>query len=84
MELVLPNEAGFFCEYGGQFIPLHLKEAMDEINVAYEEIRYTAEFKDELNDLFTHYVGRPSPLFYKVKRLSEQLGGAQIYFSVKI
>ncbi|MGC9282457.1 hypothetical protein ACP5V3_19435, partial [Acinetobacter baumannii] len=29
------NEQGFFGEYGGQFIPPHLKEAMDEINVAY-------------------------------------------------
>ena len=76
--VALPNEAGFFGEYGGQFIPLHLKEAMDEINEAYEEIRHTAEFKDELNDLFTHYVGRPSPLFH-AKRLSDQLGGAQIY-----
>lgn len=51
---------------------------MDEINVAYEEIRHTPEFQNELADLFANYVGRPSPLFY-AKRLSEQLGGAQIY-----
>ncbi|MBD0076846.1 hypothetical protein IAF28_19995, partial [Acinetobacter baumannii] len=41
----LPNEQGFFGEYGGQFIPPHLKEAMDEIHVAYEEIRHTPEFQ---------------------------------------
>ncbi|MFI7883539.1 pyridoxal-phosphate dependent enzyme, partial [Acinetobacter baumannii] len=76
--IALPNEQGFFGEYGGQFIPPHLKEAMDEINVAYEEIRHTPEFQNELADLFANYVGRPSPLFY-AKRLSEQLGGAQIY-----
>lgn len=40
-----------FGEYGGQFIPPHLKEAMDEINVAYEEIRHTPEFQNELADL---------------------------------
>ncbi len=76
--IALPNEQGFFGEYGGQFIPPHLKEAMDEINVAYEEIRHTPEFQNELADLFANYVGRPSPLFH-AKRLSEQLGGAQIY-----
>ncbi len=76
--IALPNEQGFFGEYGGQFIPPHLKEAMDEINVAYEEIRHTPEFQNELSDLFANYVGRPSPLFH-AKRLSEQLGGAQIY-----
>ena len=74
--IALPNEDGFFGQYGGQFIPPHLKEAMDEINIAYEEIRQTAEFQLELADLFTNYVGRPSPLFH-AKRLSDQLGGAQ-------
>ncbi|MDY6468482.1 tryptophan synthase subunit beta [Acinetobacter faecalis] len=76
--IALPNEDGFFGNYGGQFIPPDLKQAMDDINVAYEEIRKTPEFQNELNDLFAHYVGRPSPLFH-AKRLSEKLGGAQIY-----
>ena len=76
--IALPNEAGFFGNYGGQFIPPHLKAAMDDIKVAYEQIRATQEFQTELTELFAHYVGRPSPLFY-AKRLSEQLGGAQIY-----
>ena len=76
--VALPNEDGFFGEYGGQFIPPHLKAAMDDIKVGYEEIRQTPEFQQELAELFAHYVGRPSPLFH-AKRLSEQLGGAQIY-----
>ena len=76
--IALPNEEGFFGAYGGQFIPPDLKQAMDDINTAYEQIRHTAEFQNELKDLFANYVGRPSPLFY-AKRLSEQLGGAQIY-----
>ena len=76
--IALPNEAGFFGNYGGQFIPPHLKAAMDDIKVAYEQIRETEAFQTELAELFAHYVGRPSPLFY-AKRLSEQLGGAKIY-----
>ncbi|MDH5660647.1 MAG: tryptophan synthase subunit beta, partial [Gammaproteobacteria bacterium] len=32
----------------------------------------------ELNDLYTHYVGRPSPIFH-AKRLSDKLGGAQLF-----
>ena len=76
--IALPDKEGFFGEYGGQFIPEDLKQAMNEINIAYEEIRHTAVFQNELADLFANYVGRPSPLFH-AKRLSDQLGGAQIY-----
>ncbi len=76
--IALPNREGFFGVYGGQFIPPDLKQAMDDINAAYEQIRHTAEFQDELKDLFANYVGRPSPLFF-AKRLTDQLGGAEIY-----
>lgn len=76
--IALPNAEGFFGAYGGQFISPELKQAMDEINIAYEEIRHTEPFQNELKELFAHYVGRPSPLFH-AKRLSAQLGGAQIY-----
>ena len=61
--IALPNDAGFFGNYGGQFIPPHLKAAMDDIKVAYEQIRETEAFQTELAELFAHYVGRPSPLF---------------------
>jgi tryptophan synthase beta chain len=74
----MPDNQGFFGEYGGQIIPPELKGAMDEINLAYEEIRQTQGFQDELMELFQDYVGRPSPI-YHAKRLSDKLGGAQIY-----
>ena len=74
----MPNKDGFFGEYGGQFIPPELIVIMNQINDAYEEVRTTAAFKDELQDLFTHYVGRPNPIFH-ARRLSEKLGGAKIY-----
>ncbi|WP_419613033.1 tryptophan synthase subunit beta [Thiolapillus sp.] len=74
----MPDEEGFFGEYGGQIIPPELKAIMDDIDRAYEEVRQTKEFKDELASLYADYVGRPSPIFH-ARRLSEQQGGAQIF-----
>jgi tryptophan synthase beta chain len=74
----MPDEKGYFGEYGGQVIPPDLVAIMNDINRAYQEISKTPSFKDELNDLYTHYVGRPSPIFY-AKRLTEKLGGAKIF-----
>ena len=75
--LDMPDSQGYFGEYGGQLIPPELKAVMDDINDAYEAVRQTAAFQDELTDLYAHYVGRPSPIFY-AKRLSERQGGARI------
>ena len=75
--LDMPDSQGYFGEYGGQLIPPELKAVMDDINDAYEAVRQTAAFQDELTDLYAHYVGRPSPIFY-ARRLSERQGGARI------
>lgn len=74
----MPDAQGYFGEYGGQIIPPELQQVMNEIDQAYEEIRLMPEFQNELNTLFADYIGRPSPIFY-ARRLSEKLGGAQIY-----
>ncbi len=74
----MPDAEGYFGEYGGQVIPPELKAVMDDINVAYDEVRKTQAFQDELAELYTHYVGRPSPIFY-ARRLSEKIGGARIF-----
>jgi tryptophan synthase beta chain len=74
----MPDSKGFFGAYGGQEIPLELKLIMDDIYHAYLQIRETPEFVSELQELQRHYVGRPSPVYY-CRRLSEHLGGAQIY-----
>ena len=75
--LEMPNEKGYFGEYGGQIIPPQLIEVMDQINDAYEKIKDSKEFKDELIDLQLNYIGRPSPI-YHAKRISDKMGGAQI------
>src|SRR5690554_382490 len=74
----MPNAEGYFGAYGGQILPPHMVEVMNEIDAAYEEIRQSDDFKKELASLYQDYVGRPSPI-YHARRLSEQLGGAQIY-----
>ncbi|KLT38391.1 putative tryptophan synthase beta chain [Cutaneotrichosporon oleaginosum] len=74
----MPNAEGYFGAYGGQLVPPHLKKAMDDIAVAYEQITKTKEFQDELAELNATYTGRPSPIFH-CRRLSQKLGGAQIY-----
>ncbi len=76
---LMPDENGYFGEYGGQIIPPELIQIMNDINDAYDEIRQTSAFQDELADLNKHYVGRPSPIYY-AKKLSEQIGGARIFF----
>ncbi|WP_373028510.1 tryptophan synthase subunit beta [Sulfurovum sp.] len=73
----LPDEKGYFGEYGGAFIPPQLQSIMDEITTSYEEIRQDPEFLDELTSLYQHFVGRPSPIFH-AKHLSEKYG-ADIY-----
>jgi tryptophan synthase beta chain len=74
----LPDEKGYFGDYGGSFIPPALQVIIDEITDAYNKIKVDKEFNDELQSLYTHYVGRPSPLFY-ARNLSRKIGGAQIY-----
>ncbi|MDD3118041.1 MAG: tryptophan synthase subunit beta [Victivallales bacterium] len=74
----MPDKNGYFGKYGGQYIPENLKQAMDDIDHAYEEIIRRQDFQDELDYLFKYYVGRPSPI-YHCRRLSAQCGGAQIY-----
>ena len=74
----MPDADGFFGNYGGQILPPELIKVMNDINQAYEEICKTEAFQNELMQLNQDYVGRPSPI-YHAKRLSEKLGGAQIY-----
>ncbi len=74
----MPDENGYFGEYGGSFVPPELQTILDEITAAYLEIKEDPEFNKELKSLYQDFVGRPSPVFY-AKNLSDKLGGAQIY-----
>ena len=69
---------GRFGEYGGQYIPETLMNAVKEVEEAYEFYSKDEEFLKELDDLMINYAGRPSLLYY-AKRMTEDLGGAKIY-----
>ena len=75
----MPDEKGYFGEYGGQVIPPELKQIMDDINDAYDEVSQTEAFKQELAELNADYTGRPSPIYF-ASRLTEKCGGARIFF----
>ena len=78
LEQTLPDERGYFGAYGGRFVPETLIPALDELLAAYESARTDSAFQNQLADLQATYVGRPTPLTH-ARRLSQQLGGAQIY-----
>ena len=69
---------GRFGEYGGQYIPETLMNAVQELEEAYNKYKNDPEFKREFKDLLVNYAGRPS-LLYEAKKMTEDLGGAKIY-----
>jgi tryptophan synthase beta chain len=71
----LPHKFGV---YGGQFVPETLMPALDELEATYLAARADPAFRAEYERLLADFVGRPTPLTYAA-RLSERLGGAQIY-----
>jgi tryptophan synthase beta chain len=74
----LPDAGGHFGPWGGRFVPETLIPALEELAEAYAAVRQDEAFGEELAGLCREYVGRPTAL-YHARRLSEQLGGAQIY-----
>ena len=74
-----PNERGYFGKFGGRYVSETLMPLILEVEREYEKIKNTKQFNDEFNYYLETYVGRPSPLFY-AKRITEDLGGAKIYF----
>ena len=68
-----PNEHGYYGDFGGAFIPEMLFANVAQLKSQYLQIMDDPIFKEEVNDLLHHYVGRPTPLFL-AKRLSEQYG----------
>lgn len=78
MTYEFPDVRGHFGEYGGRYVAETLMPALLELEQAYTEARQDPTFQQEFESYLKHYVGRPSPL-YHARRLSEQLGGAQIY-----
>ncbi len=73
-----PDANGRFGDYGGQYVPETLMPLVHELNAAYRAAKADPSFQAELDGFLTHYVGRPSPLYF-AERLTQHYGGAKIY-----
>ena len=73
-----PDEQGRFGIFGGRFVSETLMPLILSLEAEYERAKTDPSFWAEMDDLWEHYVGRPSPLYF-APRLTEELGGAKIY-----
>ena len=69
---------GFFGDYGGAFVPDGIRNRLDELEKAYMEAREDHSFRNELQELFSNYVGRPSALT-ECRNISRELGGGRLF-----
>jgi tryptophan synthase beta chain len=74
-----PDANGRFGEFGGRYVAETLMPLVLELEAEYRKAKQDPAFTAEMQDLWTHYVGRPSPLYF-AERLTGHFGGARIYF----
>jgi len=74
-----PDEHGRFGLFGGRFVAETLMPLILDLDEAYTKAKADPDFIAEMASFRTHYIGRPSPLYF-AERLTERLGGAKIYF----
>jgi tryptophan synthase beta chain len=74
-----PDANGRFGEFGGRYVAETLMPLVLELEAEYRKAKQDPAFAAEMQDLWTHYVGRPSPLYF-AERLTGHFGGAKIYF----
>lgn len=67
-----------FGRFGGQFVPGIVVEALNELEVAFNEAIKDEEFDRDFRYYLKNYVGRPSPLYF-AEALTKKIGGAKIY-----
>jgi tryptophan synthase beta chain len=73
-----PDENGRFGIFGGRFVSETLMPLILELEAQYNHAKTDPTFWAEMDWLWKHYVGRPSPLYF-AERLTTHLGGARIY-----
>ncbi|MDH6269320.1 tryptophan synthase beta chain [Rhizobium sp. SG_E_25_P2] len=74
-----PDEDGRFGIFGGRFVAETLMPLILDLQADWNKAKTDPEFQAELANLGTHYIGRPSPLYF-AERLTAELGGAKVYF----
>ena len=73
-----PDINGFFGEYGGKFVPETLMFALDELETTYSNLKDDPSFIEEFYKDLSHFVGRPSPLYF-AQRLTKHYGGGNVW-----
>jgi tryptophan synthase beta chain len=73
-----PDERGMFGIFGGRFVAETLMPLILDLEREYEAAKADPAFRAEMDGYLTHYVGRPSPLYF-AERLTDHFGGAKIY-----
>ena len=73
-----PDEKGRFGNYGGRFVSETLMPLILSLEEEFEKAKTDPTFWAEMDDLWKHYVGRPSPLYF-AENMTNELGGAKIY-----
>src|SRR3569832_56316 len=74
-----PDESGHFGIFGGRFVAETLMPLILELEKAYAAAKADPSYQKEMDGYLTHYVGRPSPLYF-AERMCVLLGGAKFYF----
>jgi tryptophan synthase beta chain len=74
-----PDDNGMFGIFGGRFVAETLMPLILDLQQAYEDAKKDPAFQAEMASMLTHYVGRPSPLYF-AERMTAHCGGAKIYF----
>ena len=74
-----PDERGHFGQFGGRYVAETLMPLILDLEQHYRAAMADEAFHAEFDDLLAHYVGRPSPMYF-APRLTEELGGAQVWF----
>ncbi|MGI2335118.1 MAG: tryptophan synthase subunit beta [Dehalogenimonas sp.] len=75
---MLPDNRGYFGDYGGRYVPETIVPALNDLICGYEEVKGDETFHRELDRLLADYAGRPTPLYYAAN-LSARCGGAKIF-----
>jgi len=74
----MPDRHGFYGRFGGKYVPETLMAALDELELAYKSLKRDKDFRAELDDVLSEFVGRPTPLT-QAKKFAELCGGFTLF-----
>ncbi len=76
------QKKGYYGPYGGRYVPERLSGDLDRLEQVFERCRADRAFREKLEELRTHYVGRPTPLYF-ARNTTKKLGGGRLYLKME-